>query len=76
MLVADTVFAPVIAIFGTGESCTASLKVAVMVTEVPDLYGPDVEYVIAAVGAVTSTVTEIVSVAVFPAASVAVAVRV
>ncbi len=54
MLVADTVFAPVIAIFGTGESCTASLKVAVMVTEVPDLYGPDVEYVIAAVGAVTS----------------------
>ena len=32
MTVADTVFAPVIAIFGIGESSTASLNVAVIVT--------------------------------------------
>ena len=35
--VADTAFAPVIAIFGTGESATASLNVAVIVISSPDL---------------------------------------
>mgnify|MGYP006992592871 FL=1 len=55
MLVAASVFAPEIEICGTGESLTGSLKVAVIVTVLPDLYGPGVEYVMAAVGAVVST---------------------
>jgi hypothetical protein len=62
-------------ICGTGESTTASLNVAVIVTESPDLYGPDVEYVIAAVGAVLSTAKVLddgVEVTVFPTLSVAV----
>ena len=56
MSVEESVFAPEIEISGIGESSTASLNVAVIVTESPDLYGPDGEYVIAAVGAVLSTV--------------------
>ncbi len=72
-------FSPEIESCGIGESCTASLKAAVIVTESPDLYGPGVEYVIAAVGEVLSKVTLVASVtavtapAVFPARSVAVA---
>ncbi len=62
------------AIVGTGESNTAPLNVAVIVIISPFLYGPSSEYVIAAVGAVLSTVTvapEVgADVTVFPAASV------
>ena len=67
---------PAIAIVGIGESNTGPLKVAVIVTVLPFLYGepPDPEYVIAAVGEVLSTVTvapEVgAAVTVFPAASV------
>ena len=47
---------PAIAIVGIGESNTGPLKVAVIVTVLPFLYGepPDPEYVIAAVGDVLS----------------------
>ena len=41
--VADTAFEPVIAIFGTGESATASLNVAVIVTASFFSYWPDLE---------------------------------
>ena len=56
MLVAASVFAPLIAIFTTGESAIGSLKVAVIVSEVP-CFTKDDEYVIAALGAVVSTST-------------------
>ena len=71
MDVADTVFAPVIAILGAGESAIASLNVAVIVSESPCLTG-FFEYVIAAVGEVVSTVTCMIDDRpVFPARSVA-----
>ncbi len=56
MAVAETMLEPVIAIWGAGLSTIASLNVAVIVTASPDLYGLVAEYVIAAVGAVLSTV--------------------
>src|SRR5437868_2613467 len=57
MLLAARVFAPLMAIFITGESAMGSLKVAVMIREVPDFTCPVGAYVIAAVGAVVSTNT-------------------
>ncbi len=59
MLTAAKVLAPEIEICGIGESLTGSLNVAVIVTISPDLYGPGVEYVMAAVGGVLSS-TDIV----------------
>src|SRR5216117_1662622 len=56
MFAAASVFAPLMAIFTTGESAIASLNVAVIVREVPAFTGPFVEYVIAAVGDVLSRV--------------------
>ena len=56
MSVVANVFAPEIEICGTGESLTGSLNVAVIVTILPDLYGPGGEYVMAAVGLVVSIV--------------------
>ena len=75
MTVAARVLAPLIAILITGESAIGSLNVAVMSSEVPDFTGPAGEYVIAAVGAVLSTVNVVLGPAagaVFPAVSVAV----
>src|SRR5215213_1859969 len=56
MFVAARAFAPLIAIFGAGESTIGSLKVAVMSSDVPAFTGPVGEYVMAAVGAVLSNV--------------------
>src|SRR5215211_4566394 len=58
MLVAARAFAPLIAIFGAGESSSGSLKVAVMSSDVPAFTGPVGEYEMAAVGAVVSIVTD------------------
>jgi hypothetical protein len=74
MFTAATVLAPLIAIFGTGAFAIASSKVAVINSDVPDFTGPAGAYVIAAVGAVLSTVklAPLVGAAVitFPAKSV------
>ena len=40
MFVAASVFAPLIAILGTGESAIGSLNVAVIVSDVPAFTGP------------------------------------
>jgi hypothetical protein len=48
----------VIAIFGLRDTLIGSLKVAVIITISPFLYGDAVEYVIAAVGGVTSYIQE------------------
>ena len=70
MSTAASVFAPEIESCGSGESLTGSLNVAVMVTVSPDLYGPGVEQVMAAVGFVLSKVNDLeAEFAVFPAIS-------
>ena len=70
MSVVANVFAPEIEICGTGESLTGSLNVAVIVTILPDVYGPGEEYVMAAVGGVASSIISSENIGeTFPAAS-------
>src|SRR5437870_1998838 len=69
MLVAGSAVPPVtalMAIVGAGESATGSVNVAVIVNVLPDFAELAGEYVSAAVGAVVSTRTALVSGAVKP----------
>src|SRR5437773_8978416 len=64
MLVAASAVPPVTALmasFTTGKSASGSLNVAVIVNALPDFAAPAGEYVRAAVGAVVSTRTALVS---------------
>ena len=76
MLVAARVLFPEMDNCTTGESAIGSENVAVMVKDVPDLTGWVVEYVMAAVGAVLSKVTDeesfvvVTAVPAFPSKSV------